>query len=134
MGRVLITGGGQRSVLGVQRTDRFAFGHDADRACQAGPVLGEATRGVPLLPGVAWGMGYGALAIALFFNTGAFSQAPAGGQAQGQGARRPGGHPGAEVRGPVRRARGGLEKQPTTSRRQTDHARSNSRNSAPFPA
>jgi hypothetical protein len=27
---VLIAGGGQRSVLGVQRTDRFAFGHDAD--------------------------------------------------------------------------------------------------------
>ncbi len=26
---VLIAGGGQRSVLGVQRTDRFAFGHDA---------------------------------------------------------------------------------------------------------
>ena len=27
---VLIAGGGQRSVLGVQRTDRFAFGHDAE--------------------------------------------------------------------------------------------------------
>ena len=27
---VLIAGGGQRSVLGVQRTDRYAFGHDAD--------------------------------------------------------------------------------------------------------
>jgi hypothetical protein len=26
---VVIAGGGQRSVLGVQRTDRFAFGHDA---------------------------------------------------------------------------------------------------------
>jgi hypothetical protein len=26
---VLIAGGGRRSVLGVQRTDRFAFGHDA---------------------------------------------------------------------------------------------------------
>lgn len=27
---VMITGGGQRALLGVQRTDRFAFGHDAD--------------------------------------------------------------------------------------------------------
>jgi hypothetical protein len=27
---VTITGGGQRAVLGVQRTDRYAFGHDAD--------------------------------------------------------------------------------------------------------
>ena len=27
---VLIAGGGQRSVLGVQRTDRYAFGHDAE--------------------------------------------------------------------------------------------------------
>jgi hypothetical protein len=27
---VLIAGGGQRAVLGVQRTDRFAFGHDAE--------------------------------------------------------------------------------------------------------
>jgi hypothetical protein len=27
---VLIAGGGQGSVLGVQRTDRFAFGHDAE--------------------------------------------------------------------------------------------------------
>ena len=26
---VLIAGGGQRAELGVQRTDRFAFGHDA---------------------------------------------------------------------------------------------------------
>jgi hypothetical protein len=26
---VVIAGGGQRSILGVQRTDRFAFGHDA---------------------------------------------------------------------------------------------------------
>jgi hypothetical protein len=26
---VVIAGGGQRSLLGVQRTDRFAFGHDA---------------------------------------------------------------------------------------------------------
>jgi hypothetical protein len=27
---VMITGGGRRPILGVQRTDRFAFGHDAD--------------------------------------------------------------------------------------------------------
>jgi putative adhesin len=27
---VMITGGGERPVLGVQRTDRYAFGHDAD--------------------------------------------------------------------------------------------------------
>ena len=27
---VLIVGGGPRAVLGVQRTDRYAFGHDAD--------------------------------------------------------------------------------------------------------
>jgi putative adhesin len=27
---VMVTGGGRRSVLGVQRTDRFAFGHDAE--------------------------------------------------------------------------------------------------------
>lgn len=27
---VLIAGGGQRPLLGVQRTDRFAFGHDAE--------------------------------------------------------------------------------------------------------
>ena len=27
---VTITGGGRRAVLGVQRTDRYAFGHDAD--------------------------------------------------------------------------------------------------------
>ena len=27
---VMITGGGQRALLGVQRTDRYAFGHDAD--------------------------------------------------------------------------------------------------------
>ena len=26
----MITGGGQRALLGVQRTDRYAFGHDAD--------------------------------------------------------------------------------------------------------
>jgi hypothetical protein len=28
-GDVMITGGGQRALLGVQRTDRYAFGHDA---------------------------------------------------------------------------------------------------------
>jgi hypothetical protein len=27
---VMVTGGGRRAVLGVQRTDRYAFGHDAD--------------------------------------------------------------------------------------------------------
>ena len=27
---VMITGGGTRAVLGLQRTDRYAFGHDAD--------------------------------------------------------------------------------------------------------
>ena len=27
---VMITGGGQRALLGVQRTDHYAFGHDAD--------------------------------------------------------------------------------------------------------
>jgi hypothetical protein len=26
----MVTGGGRRAVLGVQRTDRYAFGHDAD--------------------------------------------------------------------------------------------------------
>ena len=55
---VMITGGGQRALLGVQRTDRYAFGHDADGAAHGGrrgaaPALALPQRGPARVLGAA---------------------------------------------------------------------------------